>query len=73
VDRWYQIRSPTDECYTEEWYNNVPKAIIGLIVYGAGIPISRLLIGYLYRSRQDDSIAILMFGSLFRPYRNHAW
>lgn len=72
----YHLRADSSVfCYDTTWYSFLPLAILGMLVYCAGIPITFFLI--LMRGKRRSNLSdpdfFAMFGALFLPFREQYW
>ena len=70
---WYMIANQTQLCYTSSWKVYEPWAVIGIIVYGVGIPFGFLLLLWRFRSHLHEKHFGQRFGSLYYCYSRQAW
>ncbi|RKO88233.1 hypothetical protein BDK51DRAFT_39287 [Blyttiomyces helicus] len=73
IDRTYMAKQPGIECYGAEWDSEEWKALLGAIVYGAGIPVMALVVAAKHRKDLSTVKARERYGSLFWIYRERCF
>jgi hypothetical protein len=70
---WYMVANQTQLCYVHSWAVYEPWAIIGIIVYGLGIPIGFFVILWIFRKKLHQQQFGQRFGSLYYCYARKNW
>ena len=64
---------PSLQCYTDDWFQNVPIAVACFLIYGIGIPVLFFMVLYRGRDQIDTRNFKRKFGSIFIIYRKECW
>ncbi len=69
------LHNQSQECYTSSWNQKVPVAVLGIILYGIGIPLTFWAILYKYRNRLNEEMGPVgrRLGSIYYCYSNKRW
>lgn len=73
--KFYMDVQSSFECFDDEWYSNMPFAVLAFVIYGLGIP---LLFWHVLRQGKranllDERMFKRRYGSIFIIYKKEAW